>query len=121
MPDAGDGSTSAVGPFSFDRETQTMAVTVHKYVIDPMRGADNFVSIMMPLGARPLSACQRPEGICTWFMVNTDQPLIERRIAVVGTGFDMDHIGEYMSFIGTVFLGELVIHVYDLGEFGEPQ
>lgn len=52
--------------------------------------------------------------ICVWAMVNPDAEKVPRQFLICGTGGPMpDRVGE---FIGTVFGGPFVWHVFDNGE-----
>ena len=51
--------------------------------------------------------------ITIWALVDTEAPLISRRFKVIGTG---GAITDYEKFLGTVFQGPLVWHVFDCGE-----
>lgn len=69
----------------------------------------------LPRGAKIISAgVQDGWRITIWALVDPEAPLVERLIEVVGTGSSpalSDGI-----FIGTVFVGLYVFHVFDGGE-----
>lgn len=93
--------------------------TVHKFPIDLQSGADQ--SFMMPMGAEILDV-QVQNGVPTlWAFVDTDAPIVQRRIVMVGTGTDAfcaTSQRQSRPYIGTVQLrnGMLVLHFFDRGE-----
>lgn len=78
-------------------------------------------SISMPRDAQLLHVDVQGTGIgaqpCLWALVDTDLPRVARLLGTVGTGhesgriFGMPHVGSFL--LGH---GELVFHVFDLGE-----
>lgn len=103
-------------------------ITVYKY---PLPVAPEVV-LEMPLGAVILTAqLQEQEGLpglgglCLWAVVDTERPLVERRIRVQGTGQELsaelacDLAAGLPVYLGTVQAGYFVWHLFDLGE-GSP-
>ena len=70
--------------------------------------------IEMPKGAEVLSVQVQRDQLCLWVRVVPEAPLIEKEIAIVGTGhpcgFEVDR------FIGTVQMTSesLVFHVFEV-------
>jgi hypothetical protein len=52
--------------------------------------------------------------LCVWAEIDTDHPICDRKIQLVGTGHEVLSGGVY---IGTAKDGPFVWHVYDLGEW----
>lgn len=72
--------------------------------------------IKMPKGAEILNVAIIDEIVRIWAVVNTDEPLVERRIMVHGTGHQMDANLCYL-YIGTVIDAvDLVWHVFEVKE-----
>jgi hypothetical protein len=88
-------------------------VTIHKFplVLTPE------VLIRMPRGARLLSVHTQRNAPELWALVDTDAPLVTRRIAVRGTGLPCDGLA-FAPFVGTFLCDAdtFVGHVFDLGE-----
>ena len=82
--------------------------TIHKYVLAHCNN-----EISAPSGAIPLTVQYQENALCVWMEVQESNPLVRRRILVVGTGFQID---EEMRYIGTVQEPPFVWHVYDGGE-----
>ena len=86
---------------------------IFKYTLQPLT---RDVDVKMPHGARLLTvANQGGDTVCVWAEVDTRQPLVTRRFALVGTGEDFTGLGIYVGTAHEV-AGYLVVHVYDLGE-----
>jgi len=68
--------------------------------------------LQMPTGANFLAVQVQREEICLWALVDTDNPLVGRRIHTYGTG---QGLGELGTYIGTYQLrgGGLVFHVFE--------
>ena len=87
--------------------------SIWKFKLNP---AEQFVH--MPRGARVLSAGVQGNDICVWAVVDPEAEKCLRAIKVYPTGSFMppaDNIDSAV-FVGTVFLGWLVFHVFDSGE-----
>ena len=81
---------------------------IFKYEIPPY---DHVVEI--PNGARILSVGVQTGSIMLWALVDPNELPIKRVFPVIATGDKMaDH---NLPFIGTVFMGPLVWHVFDGG------
>lgn len=94
-------------------------LTIHKYPIDLEAGADQLVR--MRQGAYLLDIQMQNSELVVWAHVDDAQPLVKRRIVIVGTGHDAS--GCYKNglpgrYIATVQLrgGFLVLHFFDMGE-----
>lgn len=70
--------------------------------------------LTMPDGAEILSVANQNDKLCLWAMVNPSNENRRRYIEIIGTG---RHIVEGMGidreFIGTVFIGPFVWHVFE--------
>ncbi len=76
--------------------------------------------IQMPEGAE-LLCVQNQRGVpCVWALVETSRPKIMREIHIFGTGRPCDSFKE--GYVGTFQLrnGDLVFHVFDVGEIVAP-
>lgn len=78
------------------------------------------VVIRMPRGARVLTV-QLQQGVPTiWCLVDDEEPLVHRRLVVVGTGRDLEgRVSEKAVYVGTWQAnewGEQVRHLFDEGE-----
>ncbi len=77
-------------------------------------------SIKLPVGAILLSVGMQRDKLMLWAIVEYDDdgrkkvPTEARRIRIVGTGHDMTPDMEQGKFIGTVFNGPFVWHVFEL-------
>ena len=90
--------------------------TIHKFLI-PHRITNSPVNYM-PRGARPLSVGMQGQGLYVWALVDTEAPAAEHMFAVRGTGNEIKPEVEQGDFIGTVFDGPFVWHVFSLGDIG---
>ena len=76
--------------------------------------------VEMPRGARFLHVAAQQEQLYLWALVRPHEPItVRRRIRVVGTGQEIS-ANDSDNYIGTAMLfgGDLVWHVFDLGESG---
>ena len=72
--------------------------------------------VLMHRGARVLS-CGMQGGTCqVWAVVNPQATQVVHDFFVCGTGHPSDEISFATTFVGTVFDGPLVWHVFDYGE-----
>ena len=73
--------------------------------------------VMMPKGAKPISAREQGDALCVWAIVDPEAPKVSRRVYIIGTGHEGANYGD-LPFLGTALLmgGRLVIHVFDGGE-----
>jgi len=68
--------------------------------------------IKMPVDAQILSVGKQGDGLCMWYLVDTDGQDEYRRFIVYGTGHDIDERG--LEYIDTVMMEEfLVFHVFE--------
>jgi hypothetical protein len=88
-------------------------LVIHKYQVEI--GEAN----IMPAGARLLSVQYQKTALCVWAVADTAAPLVNRRFAVFGTGWDMTPEAAVMPHVGTVQEPGtgLVWHVFDVGEY----
>jgi hypothetical protein len=82
--------------------------TIFKYPITITR----FQSVEMPDGAKPIHVGLSPDGTpCIWAEVNTENPIINHSVNVVGTGHDITNL-TFKRHVGTFLQGPFVWHVY---------
>lgn len=84
-----------------------MARTIWKFLLRPGE------PVVMPAGARPISAREQHDTICVWAEVDPAAPMEPRHFGVYGTGHALpDDPGR---FLGTASLhgGRLIFHVYE--------
>ena len=77
------------------------------------------LTVDMPKGSLVLSAGVQDGSIMVWALVQDDAEQIRRRFAVYGTGHPMLPKDAALLFVGTVFMGSYVWHVFDGGEAAE--
>ncbi len=87
--------------------------TIWKFPVD----TDRF-TLKMPKGAKLLSVQTQRGEPQLWALVDPAAPMVERRLATVGTGHDMGRKVDDAEFVGTFQLhcGTLVFHLFDFGE-----
>lgn len=95
-----------------------MTYQVYKY---PIPTETDFV-IEMPSGSSLLSVQLQHEHPQLWALVDPSAPLVQRRLALYGTGHDIPSTTKTGMFVGTfqVRCGLLVFHLFDLGERVDP-
>ncbi len=77
-------------------------------------------SMSLPVGAIILSVGMQKDKLMLWAIVEYDDdkrktvPTEERLIRILGTGQDLTPEMEHGKFIGTVFNGPFVWHVFEL-------
>ena len=103
-------------------------ITIYKYDItdilvamDSKMFTTDMTSIRMPRDAKILTVGMQKDRIVLWAEVNTEEPTVLRRFFVYGTGWPIDMIIAELKtkkhdYVGTVFDGAFVWHVYDGGE-----
>jgi len=91
-----------------------MIQTIWKYEI---KVRDKQV-IEMPILAELLSVQTQRNSVCIWALVKPKNPLVHRRIQIVGTGHDLTRriMGKFLGSIQFPDDGDLVFHVFDGGE-----
>jgi len=82
--------------------------TIHKY---PVRYNEDF-TLTLPKGARVVHFAEQNSSLHIWAEVTPDNPPIEHRFAVHGTGHPIDPTETY---IATCFDGPFVWHLYEKG------
>jgi hypothetical protein len=85
---------------------------IFKYEL-PIQGV---LDVQMPTNARCLSVQVQHDRLMLWAEVDTAEPMVLRRLRVVGTGHEFDRAG--LRYIGTVqmvseLFNVLVWHVYE--------
>ena len=70
--------------------------------------------VKLPRSAVPLSVGVQNQALKVWALIDMDANMdtATRKFPVYGTGFEIHH-GD--KFMGTVFMDELVWHVFDAG------
>ena len=86
--------------------------TIYKYPL-PRLGALN--QILMPSGARILSANMQGSNLCVWALVDPDAEMVVRTFVVRGTGHPCPNT-ENLAFVDTVQAPPFVWHLFDGGE-----
>lgn len=82
--------------------------TIHKY---PLEISDK-QTIKMPSGAKVVAIQCQNDIPCIWAEVETDNPMMNRRIHIFGTGGPIET--ENLKYLGTVqqYGGGLVWHIF---------
>ena len=75
----------------------------------------NFL-VRLPRGAHVLSAGAQGQSVMIWAEIDPGAEMVVRRFPVYGTGHKIDNTDASLHFIGTVFMGPFVWHVFDAGE-----
>lgn len=83
---------------------------IYKYQLSITRVQE----VVMPTGAKLLTAQMQGGMICVWAMVREGAELVKRRFSIVGTGHQSD-LSE-KNYVGTVQDDGFVWHVFDDGE-----
>lgn len=85
--------------------------TIWKYGFDTL---DSW-TFTMPRGAVLLTVAAQFDAACLWALVDPEQPSVERKILIYGTGHSIERNDPY---VGTYQLagGSLIFHVFDAGE-----
>lgn len=85
--------------------------TIHKYQVTP-----GIAGVQMPKGARILSLKVQRGQPCVWALVDPNAPLVQRHLAVYGTGFEVP--AEPGRFVDTFLVDgdNFVFHLFDNGE-----
>lgn len=84
----------------------TNPATIYKYTLDPGATVSEF-----RLRGRVLSAGVQQNDIVVWAVHDETVPAQRVRIHVMGTGHDFVD-APVTAFVGTVFMGPLVFHVF---------
>jgi hypothetical protein len=85
-------------------------VKIYKYKIEDQETA------MMPRDAKLLHVGFQHSHVTVWALVDPEAPLVERQMAVFGTGWEISE-KDAERYVGTVQVPYgLVWHVFDLGE-----
>lgn len=84
---------------------------IYKYMLP----VDNSVEIQMPKGSQLLCVQLQHERPYLWALVDPSLPTITRKLAIYGTGHQVDDAPG--NYVGTFQLhgGQLVFHVFDQG------
>lgn len=85
-----------------------MGKKIWKYILNP---PGYYSEIIMPEDAAVLTVGAQGDDICLWVLVLSSAPLISRAFVVVGTGEEIP--SGFNDFIGTVFIDDLVFHIFE--------
>ena len=64
---------------------------------------------------KPLHVAAQYSNITVWALVDPEAPLISQRFKIIGTGTPITITG-HEKFLGTVFQGHLVWHVFAVND-----
>lgn len=83
--------------------------TIYKYILS----IEDTQKIEIPFDSLILSAKIQNNIICIWAVVDTDNPIIERKVVICGTGHRFEY-KEPLKFIDTVLLhnDKIVFHIF---------
>lgn len=82
--------------------------TIYKYKINPFKDEHP-----LPSGAQILSVGEQNGQIHLWALVDTENKEEDYYFEVIGTGWEIEPPkGGQRKFIGTVFIGDYVWHVF---------
>ena len=84
--------------------------TVYKYEMSPL-----IVQVIeIPSGGVCRHVGEQNGNICLWVEVDTDRPMLDRTLRIVGTGHPLPK-DEELDFLGTVPMANgLVFHIYEV-------
>lgn len=85
-----------------------MNKVIYKYTFSILQT----VTIKMPRGARIVHTGEQSGSVCMWAEVDTDAATESRVFVVYGTG---QTINPAHNYVGTVFIGPFVWHIYEVG------
>lgn len=75
--------------------------------------ATDIQTVQMPVGVKMLDVQVQGEDVCLWVLVDQNNPLEERKIAIYGTGNPMpQEPGKYIATF-QLYEGRLVFHAFD--------
>lgn len=77
---------------------------------------DDLQEVQMPYGAEILSVGMQRDKFCLWAIVDPERPKESRRIMLRGTGHNMPDFTIPPKFLGTVFQGIYVWHLFEVEE-----
>jgi len=80
----------------------------------PLQIEDGWLAVEMPRGAKLLTVMMQYD-VMLWALVDPEQPSVQRRIKVFGTGHPILN-ADMLVYIGSVTDGPFVWHVFDGGE-----
>lgn len=80
---------------------------IYKYKIDIFKSP-----LSVPIGWHPVSAGMQGEDFVVWAIVDPTQQLVKKRVAIIGTGWDIDESMTDMAFLNTIQKDGFVWHVF---------
>lgn len=89
--------------------------TVHKYALG-LPNKHDVVVLAMPLGSEILHIGPQHDRPMVWAMVDPAMPLVDYKLKVFGTGFEIPERYTKSDYVGTVFSGGFVWHFYNAKE-----
>ena len=95
-----------------------MSQTIWKAVVKREANAFGVYAVELPEGATLLSTGVQNGAIVVWALVDPRYPTTRHLIYVAGTGQEQ-RFGGHWRFLGTVFQGLFVWHVFDMNEIEE--
>jgi hypothetical protein len=97
-----------------------MMSVIYKYELFPDALGD--IEVRLPVGGQILSVGVQgtgiDEGIYIWALVDPKADMVRHRFLIACTGQELD-VHVCTTFVGTVFLSNFVLHIFDLGEYDE--
>ncbi len=88
-------------------------LTVWKFQIPKAPEEFGAFPLRVPSGARFLHAGIQQNRLTLWAEVHSENPPVDIRVAVVGTGTDCSHLERVpRQFLGAVFQGPFVWHIW---------
>lgn len=87
-----------------------MSTAVWKFSLQRIIGPQK---LEMPEAAAILHASMQNGTPCIWAIVNPNAPKVDRHFVVKGTGHSLEGVG-YGSYVGTVFDGPFVWHIFEV-------
>lgn len=92
-----------------------MTYVIWKFPILPTNN-----KVEMPEDAEVLTAQMQGSTLCIWALVDPSADKVKRDIVVVATGHEISKAEDLEDsarrHVGTVQVGDLALHVFDLGE-----
>lgn len=82
--------------------------TIYKYTL---RFSDR-QTVQMPANAQILSIQNQTSDPVIWAVVDTDQPMVERRFHMFGTGMQATHV-DNLHYLASVQFGPFVWHFFE--------
>lgn len=90
--------------------------SIYKFKLQP--NANSVSIIQIQKGAQILHVAYQGSDFQVWALIDKDAKLTNRIFFIFGTGWEIGKNESFdnLKFVGTVFTGPLVFHVFDGGE-----